>query len=143
LAEKEDRAAELDSDLEVLVKNVSGHQAQIQSLMRDLEKLKEEKHEAVADVLSAREEEQIADMMTGLSNDRTSEELRELRELRQKAGAKARVSRELAGLDTKRAEADFMEYAQNSQADNEFDALIGLSDTPQLDTPQEEPRIPE
>ncbi len=69
--------------------------------------------------------------------------LQELRELRQKAGAKARVSRELAGLDTKRAEADFMEYAQNSEANDEFDALIGLSDAPQSDTQQEEPRIPE
>jgi hypothetical protein len=111
--------------------------------MRDLEKLKEEKHEAVADVLSAKEEEQIADMMTGLSNDRTSEELQELRELRQKAGAKARVSRELAGLDTKRAEADFMEYAQNSAANDEFDTLIGLSDAPHADAPQGDSRIPE
>ncbi len=48
--------------------------------MRDLDKLKEEKHDAVADILSASEERQIADMMTGLSNDRTSEELRELRD---------------------------------------------------------------
>ena len=143
LEEKEQRAIELENDLEVLVKNVAGHQTQIQSLMRDLEKLKEEKHEAVADVLSAREEEQIADMMTGLSNDRTSEELRELRELRQKAGAKARVSRELAGLDTKRAEADFLEYAQEHQANDEFDALIGLTTAPADKTPTQEPRIPE
>ncbi len=144
LEEKESRAIELESDLEMLIKNVSGHQTQIQSLMRDLEKLKEEKHEAVADVLSSREEEQIADMMTGLSNDRSSEELRELRELRHKAGAKARVSRELAGLDTKRAEADFLEYAQEHAADNEFDALIGLTESPASQTPiSEEPRIPE
>jgi len=145
LDEKQERAAELESDLEMLVNNVSGHQTQIQSLMRDLEKLKEEKHEAVADVLSAREEEQIADMMTGLSNDRTSEELRELRELRQKAGAKARVSRELAGLDTKRAEADFMEYAQNSTSNDEFDALIGLSESAPVTTeaPQSDARLPE
>jgi phage shock protein A len=129
--------------LEILIKNVSGHQTQIQSLMRDLEKLKEEKHEAVADVLSAREEEQIADMMTGLSNDRSSEELRELRDLRQKAGAKARVSRELAGLDTKRAEADFIEYAQEHAANDEFDALIGLGQSSTAETASEEPRIPE
>src|SRR6056297_1575410 len=146
LEEKESRAIEIEGDLEDLIKNVAGHQTQIQSLMRDLEKLKEEKHEAVADVLSAREEEQIADMMTGLSNDRTSEELRELRELRQKAGAKARVSRELAGLDTKRAEADFMEFAKNSQADDEFDALIGLTTTPaatESESPRAETKIPE
>jgi hypothetical protein len=130
--------------LELLVKNVSGHQTQIQSLMRDLEKLKEEKHDAVASVLSAKEEEQIADMMTGLSNDRTSEELRELRELRQKVGAKARVSRELAGLDVKRAEADFMEFAKDSEANNEFDALIGLaSETAKEEAPRADAKLPE
>ena len=112
--------------------------------MRDLDKLKEEKHDAVADVLSASEEKQIADMMTGLSNDSTSEELRELREMRQKASANARISRELAGMDTKRAEAEFMEYAQTNEADDEFDALIGLSKK-EATAPaqQQETKIPE
>lgn len=127
LAEKRKRAEELDEDLKQLVANVSGHKTQIQSLMRDLEKLKEEKHDAVAEVLSAKEEKQIADMMTGLTNDRTSEELRELREMRSKARAGARISRELAGMDASKMEADFLEYARASEADDEFDALIGLS----------------
>lgn len=145
LSEKQQRATEIDEDLKQLVANVSGHKTQIQSLMRDLDKLKEEKHDAVADILSASEEKQIADMMTGLSNDRTSEELRELRELRQKASAGARISRELAGMDTKRAEAEFLEYAQTSEADDEFDALIGLSqkDSGSSDAPQQDTKIPE
>lgn len=144
LAEKQQRATEIDDDLKQLVANVSGHKTQIQALMRDLEKLKEEKHDAVADVLSASEERQIADMMTGLSNDRTSEELRELRELRGKAHASARVSRELAGMDTKRAEAEFLEYAQTNEADDEFDALIGLSQKESSSpAPQQDSKIPE
>ncbi len=144
LNEKQQRASEIDEDLKQLVANVSGHKTQIQSLMRELEKLKEEKHDAVADVLSASEEKQIADMMTGLSNDRTSEELRELREMRQKASANARISRELAGMDTQRAEAEFLEYAQTSEADDEFDALIGLSQQESEDpVPQQDAKIPE
>ncbi|MCA9126819.1 MAG: hypothetical protein KDB22_07035 [Planctomycetales bacterium] len=143
LAEKQQRAAEIDEDLKQLVANVSGHKTQIQSLMRELDKLKEEKHDAVADVLSATEEKQIADMMTGLSNDRTSEELRELREMRQKASAGARISRELAGMDTKRAEAEFLEYAQSSEADDEFDALIGLSNKEAAEPAQQDTQIPE
>lgn len=143
LAEKQHRATEIDEDLKQLVANVSGHKTQIQSLMRDLDKLKEEKHDAVADILSASEERQIADMMTGLSNDRTSEELRELRELRSKSSANARVSRELAGMDTKRAEAEFMEYAQSTEADDEFDALIGLAKKETPATAQQESKIPE
>ncbi len=143
LAEKQQRAHEIDEDLKQLVANVSGHKTQIQSLMRDLDKLKEEKHDAVADILSAQEEREIADMMTGLSNDRTSEELRELRELRQKSSANARVSRELAGMDTKRAEAEFMEYAKATEADDEFDALIGLAKKETPAPAQQESKIPE
>ncbi len=145
LSEKQQRASEIDEDLKQLVANVGGHKTQIQSLMRDLEQLKEEKHDAVADVLSATEEKQIADMMTGLSNDRTSEELRELREMRQKASASARISRELAGMDTKRAEAEFLEYAQTTEADDEFDALIGLTqkESGSAEAPQQDTQIPE
>ena len=145
LSEKQARAAELEGDIEQLLDNVNRHKLQIQSQMRELEKLGEEKHDAVASILSAREEQQIADLMTGLSEDRTSEELRELRELRQKASANARVSRELAGLDTKQAEAEFMDYATSSAANDEFDALIGLANKPQEEESAgpETTRIPE
>ena len=147
LQEKQDRAAEIEADLEQLVTNVAGHKTQIQSLMRELDKLKEEKHDAVADVMSAQEEKQLADMMTGLAEDRTGEELRELRELRNKAKANARISREVAGLDTKKAEDDFMEYARADAAADEFDALIGLSaeadGTPQVNEPAVKTSIPE
>jgi phage shock protein A len=127
LAEKQQHALEIEDDLKQLMSNVNGHKNQIQSLMRDLDKLKEEKHDAVADILSATEEKQIADMVNGISNDKTNEELHRLRDLRQKASANARISRELAGMDSKKAESEFMEYAQKSAADDEFDALIGLS----------------
>ncbi|MFN7876649.1 MAG: PspA/IM30 family protein [Pirellula sp.] len=127
LAEKQARASEIDEDLRQLITNVNGHKTQIQSLMRDLEKIKEEKHDAVADMLSANEEKQIADMVNGITNDKTTEELQRLREMRQKAVANARVSRELAGLDAKKAENEFLEYAQRNAADDEFDALIGIS----------------
>ncbi|MEM6329063.1 MAG: hypothetical protein AAF790_02325 [Planctomycetota bacterium] len=145
LAEKRARATEIEGDIEGLMENVNRHKLQIQSQMRELEKLGEEKHDAVASILSAREEKQIADLMTGLSEDKTSEELRELRELRNKASAKARVSRELAGLDTKQAEAEFMDYAEASQADDEFDALIGLTkEAPATPAVGEQPtKIPE
>ncbi len=144
LAEKTKRANELEEDLKTMVANVAGHKTQIQTLMRELDRLKEEKHDAVADILSAKEEKELADMMTGLSNDRTTEELRDLRELRSKAAANARVSRELAGLDSKKAENEFLEYAQQTEADNEFDALIGLSAKKEAkETPAVDSKIPE
>jgi phage shock protein A len=144
LAEKQQRATELEDDLKQLVQNVNGHKNQIQTLMRELEKIKEEKHDAVADVLSATEEKQIADMVNGISNDKTSEELQRLRDLRQKASANARVSRELAGMDSKRAESEFLEYAQKTAADDEFDALIGLTQEKKSSEPSvADAKIPE
>lgn len=145
LDEKQQRANEIDEDLKQLIKNVSSHKSQIQNLMRELEKIKEEKHDAVADVLSAKEEKQIADMVNGISDDKSSEELQRLRDVRQKAVANARISRELAGMDTKKAENEFLEYAQKSAADDEFDALIGLSNKKETsrDNKQRDSQIPE
>lgn len=144
LSEKQKRAQELEDDIKNLSTNVNSHKSQIQSLMRELDKLKDEKHDAVADVLSAKEEKQIADLMNGLSTDKTSEELNALRELRSKASAKARVSRELAGMDAQKAESEFMEYAQQTESDDEFDALIGLSGKKEASEPaNRDTRIPE
>jgi len=144
LAEKEQRAEELEADIEALYKGISDHKVQIQAVLRDFEKIKEEKHDAVADVISAREEQQIADMVSGLSEDRSSEELAELRDMRREVKAKARMSREMSGLDTKRDEEEFLTYATESVANDEFDALIGLSKEKEGGgEPPEETKIPE
>lgn len=144
LEEKRQRANELESDIEILSKNIGDHKVQIQGVLRDLEKIKEEKHDTVADVISAREEQQIADMISGISDDRTSEELAELRDLRRDAKAKATMSREMAGLDAKRDEKEFLAYATENTANDEFDALIGLSQKDEgEDEAKEQTRIPE
>ncbi len=49
----------------------------------------------------------------------------------------------MAGMDTKRAEAEFMEYAQSTEADDEFDALIGLAKKETPAPAQQESKIPE
>ena len=51
-----------------------------------------------------------------------------MRELRQKSKAKAKISEELAGLDTNRMEAEFVKYAQTSASDDEFAKLVGLKE---------------
>ena len=127
LAEKEEHCVELEGDIQEFDTNIKGHKTQLQSLLREIDKVRQEKHETVAEMLTAKEEKEISDMLTGISQDRTHEELQELRELRDQAKATARISREMAGVDTKRSEAEFMEYASQATADTEFDALIGLT----------------
>ncbi len=145
LAEKEARCKELEEDIAEIQRSVDGHKVQLESLLRDLEKIKQEKHETVADMITAKEERELADMMAGISEDRTSQELQEMRDLRHKAKATARVSREVAGADARRSEEEFLVYAEKSAADSEFDALIGLAQKtePEKAEPEDKARIPE
>ena len=148
LAEKEARCNELEEDLKGIQTAVSNHKSQLQSLLRNFEKIKQEQSEAVADTITAREERELADMISGISQDRTSQELQEMRDLRGKAKATARVSREMAGLDAKKSEEEFLDYAAKTAANTEFDALIGLTAAPEKtkETPAASPdatKIPE
>lgn len=127
LTEKQARIDELEGDVSTYRGKIAEHKVQLQSLLRELDKLRAEKVDAVADVITAKEEKDIADMLSGIANDGTSQELQRMRQLRQEIKAEARVSKELAGTDTRAQEAEFMEYARNSESDNEFDKLIGLA----------------
>lgn len=143
LAEKNARIAELEADCKTLTGNLANHKVQLQQLLREVDKIREEAAATVADVITSKEEAKIADMVSQISNDTSSKELQEMRDLRQQEKAKARVSRELAGTDTRAQEADFMEYAKTTTGTTEFDKLIGLADeadTAGKDKPAEEKR---
>ena len=144
LGEKQDRIAELEKDVGEITTSVNNHKVQLQQLLRDLDKIKQEASATVADVITAKEEEQINGMIAGISQDRTSKELQDMRELRAESKAKARVSRELAGTDTQQMESEFLDYARKSVATDEFDQLIGLADAADTgDKRQAEPATPE
>lgn len=127
LTEKQARIEELEADIGDYGEKIKKHKIQMQSLLRDLEKVKSEADEAVADMITAKEEKEIADMLTGISEDGTAQQLAEMRELRSKAKAEARIATEMAGTDTRAQEAEFLEYARTSESSSEFDALIGLA----------------
>jgi hypothetical protein len=145
--EKTSHIGELEEDVTAIASSVGNHKIQLQELVREIGKLKEESAEAVADMITAKEEQELADMITGISQDTTAKELQELRDIRQEQKAKARISRELAGTDTKRQEAEFLEYARSTAANEEFEQLIGLAeetDTGSQDaTPAPDTRLPE
>jgi len=129
LDEKHKRATELETDLGDLERRINEHKANIQALFRDLQQIQEEKHSTIADVISAKEEKEIYDMLNGISTDRSNKELSELREISQHAKAAARISREMAGLDVKTTENELLALTTHSKTDDEFNKLIGLDDT--------------
>jgi phage shock protein A len=128
IEEKSSHVTELEGDVTEIGSNIKNHKIQLQELLRDIDKLKDEASATVADMITAKEEENIANIIAGISEDRTSKELQEMRDLRVEGKAKARISRELAGTDTKQQEAEFLEYARANASTDEFDKLIGLAD---------------
>ncbi|MEE8410814.1 MAG: hypothetical protein V3T05_14535 [Myxococcota bacterium] len=127
LQEKLARIEELEADIADYGKKIENHKLQLQELMRAHEKLKAEADEAVADIITAQEEKELNQMMTGISEDGTAQRLAEMRDLRHKVKAEARISSELAGTDTKAQEAEFLAYARETESTSEFDSLIGLA----------------
>ncbi len=150
LAEKQARIDELEADVSDYGNRIKEHKVQLQQLVREIDKIKAESTDAVADIITARQEKEIADAFSGIAEDGTEKELQRMRELRQEVKAEARVSQELAGTDTRAQEADFLEYARKSTASNEFDALVGLSadadktaQEPEAKTTQKASALPE
>jgi phage shock protein A len=123
----------LDADIDELEGKIAGREQQIagykvelQTMQRGIESLKEEKHEAIADVAVAQQERAIADALNGISADTTDQDLASVREARKRVKAEAIVSRELAGTSAKSVDNEFINYAESAVSANEFDALIGL-----------------
>ena len=127
LTEKQAHIEEIEGDVKNNDKNISDHKVQLTDLLRDVEKIRDEKVDAVADVISAKEEKEIAETIAGIAKDGTSEELQRMRQLRQELKAEAKVTKELAGTDSRAQEAEFMEYARQDQGNSEFEALLGLA----------------
>jgi chromosome segregation ATPase len=123
---KKKHVAELEGDIQGQQKTINDYTVQIQTQMRDLEKIASEKQETIADVMSANEQKQVADLVSGLSQDNTAQDLQNMRDMRQKAKASAKVSQTLSGMDTRTAEAEYEKAAGNTEADDEFAKLMNF-----------------
>ncbi|MBI5387948.1 MAG: hypothetical protein HZA90_25070 [Verrucomicrobia bacterium] len=128
LVEKQDHIAGLEKDIAGYAKNIGDHKVQLQQILRDLDKIKAEAADTVADVITSKQEKDLADMLSGIAKDGSAEELQRMRQMRQELKAEARISKEMAGTDTKAQEAEFLDYARKSMASSEFDALVGLGE---------------
>jgi chromosome segregation ATPase len=142
LAEKQDHITELENDIAEYTGRIKEHKIQLQSLVREIDKLKSEAADAVADVITAKQEKEIADALSGVAEDGTAKELQDLRDLRQEVKAEARISREIAGTDTRSQEAEFLEYARTSTASDEFDTLVGLAEKTDMAAADKEQAAP-
>ena len=128
LTEKQDHIKDLEGDIGEYDGSIANHKINLQQLQRDIEKLKSEAADAVADVITSKEERDLADMLNGISKDGMGKELEDMRNLRHEMRAEARISREMAGTDTKVQEAEFLEYARSNTGTDVFDSLLGMAE---------------
>jgi len=128
IAEKEKQCADAEADVKARTELVQKYKLEFTSLQRELEKLKSEKHESIAEVTAAKEAAAANKQLLGLSEDHSAETLRELREQRDQYKASVAVSADLAGLSAKLEDEEYASYAEKDEAENEFDAAMGFAD---------------
>jgi|GEM_PF-497862 len=120
------RRESLELDIEQTQKDAKGYEVQLQGLHRELQELSDERERSVADVAMARETRAASEAIAGIANDGTADDLRRLRETVGQARAEAQVTSRMAGTDTARQEAEFLELAGSAQAESEFlDGIFG------------------
>lgn len=124
MQEKEKRAEELEGELGEIGKSVANYKTQLEGINREIDKLRDESLEAVADVSAAKEQENINKALSNISGDSTAESLSNLRSSRQNAKNRAKITGELAGTTAKAQEADYLAAAASNEADSELDSLI-------------------
>ena len=67
LAEKQEIITELEGDITEYGTRIKEHKVQLQNLVRDIDKVKSEASEAVADFITAQQEKEISDALTGIA----------------------------------------------------------------------------
>ena len=131
---KREEAEHVADEIEENERQLSEYEGQLQSMVRELKTIEQEKHETIADVTIARQQQEANDLIAGISRSSSAEERQRLQDMRQRCKAEAKISSKLAGADADRAEQEFLEYAETESATSEFDQLMGLAtETPRLE----------
>lgn len=131
LIEKEARVKELEASIEQDKETVTGYKLKLQATQREIEKLRQEKHEAISDIQIAKDHEEELEMESGMAKDTTDEDLLAARQARTDAKARARIVSEIRGSDSKVVENEFIKFAKEAASNSEFDTLMGL-DAPEV-----------
>ncbi len=85
IEEKNEHIDKLQQEIDHVHNDLEEHKNSIAILHRDLEMVKTEQSEAVADFISAREQEEMNNILSGINIEDVSVELERIREIREKA----------------------------------------------------------
>ncbi len=136
IAEKQHRAADLEGQVKQMQATIDDYILQVQTMAREVEKLRSERHEAVADMAASQRFDEINEALAGISTSGVENELANLRRRRQEAKGKAKASARVAGVDMSVQRQKLRAAARQSVHSTEFLQGIGLG---QKEKPSAEP----
>ena len=119
---------EKNADLTKRQGQIATYKAKMATMQRGQEALKAEKSEAIADVQIAKQSEAIDAQLAGLTTDAEDEDLKSAREARERAKARATITAELAGVDHKSQENEYLNLATAAGTAAELDGLLDFGD---------------
>mgnify|MGYP001259495267 FL=1 len=122
--EIEERIHELEGEVEQRKAQIAQYTAELQQMQREFTRLKEEKHEAIADVQIAQQAEAVDNVLAGISADTTDKDLEAARNARKKARNKAAISSKMAGTDAKSQESQYLQFAAATKSNSKLDSLL-------------------
>ncbi|CAE7860248.1 unnamed protein product [Symbiodinium microadriaticum] len=140
--EVESRIEELEAEVQERKAQVSQYTAELQQMQREFTRLKEEKHEAIADVQIAQQAEAVDNVLAGISRDTTDKDLEAARAARKKARNKAKISSKMAGTDAKSQESQYLQFASASKSNSKLDSLLDFGEQKESDS-KDSAMIPE
>ena len=124
--EKKTRFAEYEQQVKQLEESVDNYVLQAQRMVRDIEKLRQEKHEAIADVRISQQMEAINSRLSGLSTGQTDDQLRELRDRVNQSKGRATAAQKVAGTDMALQREKLRKAAQAKVSSSSFRKGISL-----------------
>lgn len=138
LEEKKARVKDLEGDVENLQASIDQNVAQAQSLAREVETLRSEKHEAIASIAAAQQIDQINEALAGIATSGADDTLARLRRQRAEAEGRARAGTRVAGTDVNLQREKLRKAAVRHTQNSEFLKGIGLGGEAAAETPAEQ-----
>ena len=127
LREKEAEIGDLEQRAGELEASIAQHKQQLADMLKSVQDLREEAAETVADVAAAGAETEARDLLDAAGKAAgANEELENLRKLRARTSAEARIAHELAEGDPEDLAKEFLAATGAEAAADEFASLVGL-----------------
>lgn len=114
----------LHADLDETSKTMNRHMLQLSELQAEIEKLPEQKSEAIADFVSSKQIIELNDRLQGLESSIDRGPISAVMEANRKLTAKARISEKLAGTDVRLQDKEYARAGRESTARSKMDEML-------------------